>query len=213
VLTRGAAEPAFDPAGEVAWATVEGDRVASWSAAGTPRTEWWNRLSANLSGRGTVNALAVGRRWVVAGVRDGGVRVLDAATGQPVPRPLDVGEPDAVLAAAVRPDDTLAVVGTQAGQLRAFALPAGELVTTSAHADAVTAAAFAPDGALLVTGSRDRTVKVWELAGTRPALARTVGGLPAAVRRLRFDPAGGRVLVLLHDDLAVRWLSLAAVGR
>jgi WD40 repeat protein len=45
--------------------------------------------------------------------------------------------------------------------------------TLQGHTDEINALAFSPDGKTLVTGSRDKTVRIWDVALTKPLIAMT----------------------------------------
>src|SRR5205823_14809637 len=56
------------------------------------------------------------------------------------------------------------------------------------HAAEINAVAFSPDGNFVATGSRDRTVRIWDLANGHEAL--TYRGHADYVRTLAYSPDG-----------------------
>ena len=73
-----------------------------------------------------------------------------------------VGGKFSVESVALSPDESLAAMGNEAGEVRVFRVPGGEIVgqLPTAHREAVTATVFVTNQ-LLATGSRDGTVRFW----------------------------------------------------
>src|SRR5262249_27892122 len=79
-VAGGADVLAFDPDGRTLWGAGK-DEVRSWRwSDGEAATHWRN---GTLNGLNGIYALAVGRRWVLAGGRDGSARLLRPDEGQP----------------------------------------------------------------------------------------------------------------------------------
>ncbi len=72
------------------------------------------------------------------------------------------------------------------------------------HTDWVRAAAFSPDGRRVVTASADRTARVWDLSGPRPA-ATVLEGHTNWVRAAAFSPDGRRVVTASAERTARVW--------
>jgi WD40 repeat protein len=71
--------------------------------------------------------------------------------------------------------------------------------------------AFSPDGRLLASGSRDKTIKLWEVASG--SLVRTLTGHTDSVFSVAFSP-DGRLLASGSDDNTIRlWDISDLVGR
>ncbi|WP_171471928.1 WD40 repeat domain-containing protein [Frigoriglobus tundricola] len=205
LTARSSRQPQFGPDGAGLWAVVDSDSVCRYDPVTKVETaRWSNDMAGFMTGLSSLNALAVGRRVAVAGGRDGAVYVLDPQTCRPTGSASpNVGDP--VLAAAVTPDDALALAGTQSGKLRVVrTADRTELSAAAAHSGGVTAVAIDRTGTLLVTGGRDRAVRVWKRTGDRFETLFTVSDLPSVATALRFDPAGGRLMVLLASEHAVR---------
>jgi serine/threonine protein kinase/WD40 repeat protein len=189
----------FGPDGRL-WAAA-GCRVLAYELPeGRQVACWDNAFSETLTGLSAVWGLAVGKRWVLAGGRDGTLRLLRAADGRREASWSVSTSP--IHSVALSADETLAAVGTGKGEVRLLRLPDGLVLSEGCpHGDSVEAVAFA--GARLATGSRDRTVKLWDCGpgGTTEYLTfRTAG----PVRSLAFTPCGAELAVLLERERAVR---------
>jgi WD40 repeat protein len=78
--------------------------------------------------------------------------------------------------------------------------------TLAGHTGDVRCLAFGPDGKTLASGSKDRSIKLWDVAsGTNTA---TLEGHTGAVRCLAFSP-GGKVLASGSEDRTVRLWEVA----
>jgi WD40 repeat protein len=197
-----------EPAGILAWAP---DGKKLWSAAGTRVRSWdmralrlasdWSNFSTE--GLPQINCLSVGRRWVLAGGRDGHVRLLRAEDGKL--EKILPGPGGGLSAAAISPDETLAVIGTRRGLLRVLSVPAGETISSLAdHDDTVESVAFDGTGRLLATGGRDRSIRLWSRQGTEFNRLVSLQSLPGPVKSLWISPDGSRLVVLLQKEAAVR---------
>jgi serine/threonine protein kinase/WD40 repeat protein len=190
----------FGPAGRL-W-TATGTKVHVWEVSPPGHVfTWSNAVQATLTGRGNIEALAVGRRWSLAGDRYGRVHRLNSATGDEV-----AGGPSlngAIHALALHACEELAAAGSETGELRLFRVADGKvLAETAVHAGGIAALAFlAPD--LLVSAARDRTVRVWRVE--RDALVELLA-LPAGgvVQSLAPSPDGARLALVIHGERGVR---------
>jgi WD40 repeat protein len=191
---------AQSPDGNRMWSAT-GTRVRSWGLPDVRLASDWNNFSPE--GLPQVTSLSVGRKWVLAGGRDGHLRLLRAGDGK-----LDKilpGPGGGLSAATLSPDETLAVVGTRRGLVRVLSVPAGEILSTLAdHDDTVESVAFGGKGQLLATGGRDRSIRLWSRQGTEFSLLLSLQLLPGAVKSLWFSPDGNRLVVLLQKESAVR---------
>ena len=109
---------------------------------------------------------------LVAGGEDGGLKVWDSKTGEPV-RAV-VGHSRSALSVDVSPDGQLLVSGGSDGKIKTWDLRTGEpLNILSGHPEGVGCVAVSPDRLLLASGGYDHAIKIWEkvpnLREERPA--------------------------------------------
>src|SRR5262249_52625061 len=148
------------------WAIADGQvSVRSWGwPAGTAASRWDNPVSPLGSGLDQLYCLAAGERWTLAGGRDGVTRLLRVTDGRPEKALPALGSP--VRAAALSPDEALAVLGSQQGEVVVVGLPGGvRAAALTAHQDDVTALAFSGDGRLLATGALDGRIHLYLCRG------------------------------------------------
>ncbi|HTK77325.1 MAG TPA: hypothetical protein VL371_18820, partial [Gemmataceae bacterium] len=143
--------------------------------------------------------VAPGAEWVLAGRRDGRVIVLDAAAQ---PRTDWAVGNTPVTALALDEANEIAVAGNEAGQLRIFHVPSGDLKADlpEAHRDALTAAAIAPRAQLIATGGHDRAIRLWSPDGQELLTLRTTG----PVTMLTFTPDAEELIALVAGERGVR---------
>lgn len=168
---------------------------------------WQDFVSTVVSSQDNMVCVDVGRRWTLAGNRDGMVRLLEMRGTQIVLReqwPSGDNAKHGVMSVALTRDETLAASGNQTGTVRIVALPGAKVIfEQKAHADAVNSLMFSPDGLVLATGSKDGTVRLWarNSLSFEEALAITAGQPVLAVR---FGADGNLLAVLVDNDLGVR---------
>jgi WD40 repeat protein len=174
----------------LAYELPQGQEVASWD----------NAFSETLTGLSAVWGLAVGRQWVLAGGRDGTLRLLRAADGHREACRFVSSSP--IHSVALSADETLAAVGTGKGEVFLLRLPDGQVLSRGCpHGDSVAGVVFC--GSWLASGSRDRTVKLWDCGPdglTEYLTFRTA----APVRSLAFAADGANLAILLERERAVR---------
>jgi WD40 repeat protein len=148
-------------------------------------------------------SLTAGRQWVVAGGRDGMVRLLRVRDGRPEEMWSGPGGP--VRSVALSADEKLAAAGTQDGGVRIFGVPGGEVIADlEGHQQSVAGLAFSQDGQLLATASLDRTVRLWARHGNTFGPLLTLRFRTGPVRAVCFGADGGQLAVLVHKETAVR---------
>jgi WD40 repeat protein/TPR repeat protein len=143
-------------------------------------------------------ALSPDGREVVVGRDDGGLDVLDAATGTPV-MGFEVLHADAT-ASAVAPDGEAVATGSEDGTLRLWDVARGAPVwSVRGHAETVSAIAFGPGGVEVLTGASDGTIRLWDRATGALLLALEPG--PERVNALAFAPEGGAFAVAMGETV------------
>lgn len=80
---------------------------------------------------------------------------------------------------------------------------ADENLTLAGHGGMVYQVAFSPDGRRLVTASEDKTVRLWDLAGSEET--RIIGKLPDAAYSAVFSPDGKRIAATCRDNRLRVW--------
>jgi len=173
------------------------------------------RIGAQADSSTRVSALAVtpDERRIIAGYRDGTVRMWDASSGEEVAvlRPVErrhPGQPqecaDVVEALEVTPDGRRAVIGDAAGTLRVWNVANGHVKTiASAHQRIISTLAITPDGQWIVSGSEDGTIRQWDIDSGRER-ARFIGHT-AGVTAVAVTPDGRRIVTGGHDRILRVW--------
>jgi WD40 repeat protein len=166
---------------------------------------WDNALGDMLTGLGNLYAVAPGRKYVLAGGRDGCLRLLDAGTGKLLNNWKMCSSP--ILSVALSSDEQLGLVGTWKGGVCLVRLPSGEKIAVPAkHGDRVESVVFLRAD-LFATGSADRTIRLWYLDREVPRAWLTLKRR-RPVKSLSASANGDRLTVLLCNERAVRILDL-----
>src|SRR5262249_33675812 len=109
------------PGGQV-WCS-DGNEVLQGALGGGPlRSRWKNSLPERSSGL-VFGSIAAGKRWAVAGRRDGLLFLFDVVTGRFV-KSISVCQ-SSVLSVALAPDERQVLAGTEQGRAILVDLPSG----------------------------------------------------------------------------------------
>jgi WD40 repeat protein/serine/threonine protein kinase len=183
---------------------ITGDEIISRDVAdGTRKTRWSNLSSQVITGLSGLTCLATGRDWVLAGGRDGFVRLLRTLDGQAKSTWNPAQGP--IRSLSLSPDEALGAVGSQAGCVSLHRRETGEkLASWHAHSDAVQSVCFSDDGQLLASGSADRTVRLWRRDGDRWGELMALPITSGPVRTVRFGPGAKTLAVQVEGERAVR---------
>ncbi len=207
------------------WGAV-GARLAI--AAGDGSMELWDaegeRLLASTpvpeeKARTTSLAWTRDGKLLAAGDRDGRLRAWDGATGSPR---FDHAEAhaDQLLSLAWSPDGTVLASGGRDGKARLWDATTGEPVgrpldhggagSGGSGGSDVTRLAWSPDGSSLATATRDRRVRLWDVARGE-SYAQVGVRQEYEVSALFFSPDGASLTSIAVDGSAQRWnVDLAA---
>lgn len=199
---------AFSADGRTLWGIRRGEEVVGWDAARVKDVYCWsNHLATVVTGRSAIHSLAVGKDWILAGSEKVGAILLGAKDGQlrgnwPSPD-------ESVTSVAMRPDESLAALGTDKGLLRVVCIPDGRvLAKRQAHAGRIRSLSFRGDGAILASASHDGTVRLIRIdrESAEPILTLSFDDRP--VDAVRFVEKGESLAVLLRGETAVRRMHL-----
>ncbi len=151
---------------------------------------------------------------LASGSKDGKVRIWDVVSGE-VKATLGQAEA-AVTSLAWSGNGGVLASGSETGHIRLWDVASGEPTSgeptsgeprvLGAHTQAVTSLVWSPDGDLLGSGSRDRTVRLWDVANTAPF--RTLEGHRGSIMSVAWSPQG-RTLASGSADRTVQLWDVA----
>ena len=154
-------------------------------------------LAAPVSGVRVAAFSPAGRFLATAG-NDGSVTVRHAVNGTPI-RTL---QPGACSRLAFTPDSKTLVGTTDEPNPRVCAWDAesgAELFARAGHTGPISCLALHPAGRLVATAGHDATVRLWDLAQTRPSWGLDTGASSGSIGSVAFTPEG-RYLILGHRN-------------
>lgn len=135
-------------------------------------------------------------------VHPGGVRIVDAGTGEAL-HALE-GHATPLTGAWFSPDSSRVVTASMDHTARIWDSATGEeLFLLRRHTGAVLAAAFNPDGSRVVTASEDGTARIWDAANGQNLIA--LRGHAGFVYDASFSPDGRRIVTASSDTTARLW--------
>ena len=157
-------------------------------------------------------ALSPDGKTVAAGGFDGKLRLWETTSGQkrlevPV-QPAAVAKmpppsPTNVSAIAFSPDGKTVLAGGQDGVIYQFGTDGKLARTLTGHTSAITALAYHPAGAMLASSSKDRTVRLWNLANGQ--VLKVLEGHGAWVQGIAFVTRGSRLASVSADQTVRVW--------
>ncbi|MFY0606737.1 MAG: hypothetical protein JXR10_08480 [Cyclobacteriaceae bacterium] len=111
----------------------------------------------------------------------------------------------AVNAMAISPDFKTLAIGREKGDIILWDIENEEIIRTiSGHQSAITDLDFSPDNLMLLSSSRDRTVRVWEIANSKK-LPLVLDDHNDWVLTACFDPTGNQIISGSKDNYIRFW--------
>ena len=196
--------PGFSTDAEILW-VASGICVRTLSyPQGNQKTNWSNALAGLTTGRLGIQCLSVGGNWVLAGGRDGTVKIFAASDGS-IPRKTTICSSEPIDSVALSPDEQLAAAGGLDGTIALLDISSGRQISSAeAHGDDVETIAFSPDSRLLASGSKDRTIKLWSMTAGSICELLTLRSPTGPIRTVMFSPDGKDLLTVARGEPAVR---------
>jgi serine/threonine protein kinase/WD40 repeat protein len=194
---------AFERSGKKLWAILDEQSVQSWHWPDGKVASSWRHQSLHFSGRDQLHSLAVGRRWLLAGGRDGQTHLLRTSDGRWEASWPGPNAP--VRSLAISANESWAAVGFQNGLVRIIDLPGGNVrAAWQDHHESVDGLAVDDADKFLVTCAKENRVHVYVLAGGMPRRYMTLTLPPGPVHGLSFIPHTGQLSLIAGAETAVR---------
>ncbi len=187
-------------------ATDAGD--PAWRHAALASLSDWRRYHTDLKGifthQGAVAAVAMSPdgAMVLTGSYDKTAQLWNAATGQPIGRPLS--HERRIVAVAFSPDGKTVATGSYDKTARLWDASTGQPIGEPLpHHAEVLALAFSPDGKAILSGCWDQTARLWDVDTGQPT------GKPlshqSGVAAVAFSPDGKSIVTGCQDRTARLW--------
>ena len=139
---------------------------------------------------------------IVAGIKDGTVRVLDVATGREAHR--FEGHGPGHVAVAVASSGNLVISGGEDKYVRLWDLKTGrEKTIFRGHTGAIRDIALSPNGRLMASSSWDKSARIWELSSGKTL--QLLGGHTEVVMGVAFTPDSRQIATTSWDQSARLW--------
>jgi WD40 repeat protein len=181
--------------------------VRSWDWPQATIASSWTQPSLPLQGRDQLYCLAVGRRWLLSGARNGETHVLRLDDGKL--QATWAGPDVPIRSVAISACEDWAAVGAQDGLVRIMSLPEGKVLgTCHDHTGSVDGLAIDPSDKFLVSCSTDNRVQLYQLQSGLPQLFATLTVPTGPVRGLCFHPQRQQVALIAGPETAVRFWDL-----
>jgi eukaryotic-like serine/threonine-protein kinase len=199
------------PDGSTLWAAA-GDTLWRWSTVDWSKKWGWRDIMGSVrTGKLELRALAVGRKSLIVGGRDGAVRLFDATNTPKFRRQWDVST-EPITQVALSPDERLIAAGSLDGTLALLDLQALQVpLKQNAHSGAIESLAFSRDGRLLATASKDQTVQLRSVSDGFAKAFLTLRSPTGPVVALNFSADGNRLYTVVRGETAVRIWHLDAL--
>jgi WD40 repeat protein len=158
----------YDEPGVEVTAALSADGLTAVTNAGLTKLQAWDlpagRRGHYLDATGPISSLALtpDGRFVIAGLADGSLRLVDLPSGDV--QLLSFAPRSGIMALAVSADGHLVLSGARDGSLRLTDLSQSpETVAFAGHQGAVTAVAMSADATLAISSGADGTLQAWQL--------------------------------------------------
>ena len=143
-----------------------------------------------------------GRALVSGGYYGGGLRLLDAETGERI-RSFGA-DVRSVKSIALSPDGSMFAIGSYSHGLELRDAKTGAFLRSlKGHTSEITSLSFSPDGSMLASSSHDRSVRIWNTQSGDEL--RAFVGDEYGVARVAFNPQDGSLVIGRFDHVLEFW--------